>query len=569
MLVLIAIGFGLSCAVLAIVFSYREEMAKKKILIQNKDLSRHSYQLEVLASLQEKIGMSMSIFDIAEMIVASVERVVDVTTVSYAIIDQEKIHLHTFTRQPVSDQYHNELQRKILNSIHNIDSHTKEIKVDETRSDSRQLSTHLPSSSALPESFITIPLILKEQFVGIIAVSSHLKHAYPEEDTMMLNRIVNQSIGTMEKLDALIDLERIKTDSLITNLSAGAILFVFENDGISLASINKAALEYLDLPLSPTTDKVIDTLNSYVSIVDLIKEVMKKKDEVTHDDIECNNKHLKLSIRPVHYAPTGKVIGISITMQDITSEHNLAVVRDQSVNVMIHELRAPLTSIKGAAALLEKGSLSEEDRNKMIHRVSISTERMLRDISNFLDAAKIESGRFSISLHEENLNAIILNEIDLLSSLAEEKHISISHELDPNLGTFYFDKERIQQLLTNLLSNAIKFVHEGGEIQVFSRVSGSGVEVEVRDNGIGIPSEKIPHLFTRYGQVNNILQKGGTGLGLYISKQIIDAHHGRIWIESDDGKGTSIRFILPLLHHTKPEVKLEATYSSHEENLMN
>lgn len=555
LIVVLSVGFGVVCAIFAIVFSYREERVKKRLQAQNKELSRHSYQLEVLVSLQEKIGTSMSIFDIAEMIVTTVERVVDVTTVSYAIIDPEKIHLHTFDRLPASEQYHNELERKIMSAIHNIDSHSKEIKVDETRSNATQLSTNLLPSSILPQSFITIPLILKEQFVGIIAVSSHIPNAYSEEDSVMLNRIVNQSVGTLEKFDALMDMEHAKTDSLIMNLSAGAILFLFKEEGIKLTSINKAALEYLNLPLSPTTDNVIDTLNSYVSIIDLIREVMDKKNEVVKNDVACHNKHLKLSIRPVHYAITDKIIGISITMQDITSERDLAALRDQSINVMVHELRAPLTSIKGAAALLEKGSLSDEEKGKMMHRISISTERMLRDISNFLDAAKIESGRFSISLLEEDLNSVILNEIDLLSSLAEEKHISVINELDSNLGTFYFDKERIQQVLTNLLSNAIKFVHEGGEISISSKMSGSGVEVVVRDNGIGIPKEKIPSLFARYTQVHNPLQKGGTGLGLYIAKQIIDAHHGRIWIESEDGKGTTIRFILPLLHHSQKQIQ--------------
>ncbi len=567
MLVVVSVGFGIVCAVLAIIFSYREEKTKKKLLLHNKELSRHAYQLEVLASLQEKIGTSMSIFDIAEMIATSVERVVDVTTVSYAIIDPSKIHLHTFTRLPASDHYYNELQRKILTAIHNIDPHTKEIKVDETKSDATQLSTNTLSSVVLPQSFITVPLILKEQFVGIIAVSSHIEHAYSEEDSVMLNRIVNQSIGSLEKMDQLMDMERVKTDSLIMNLSAGAILFLFQKDGIALTSINKSALEYLDLPLSPTTDNVIDTLNSYVSIIDMISEVLAKKAEIVKNDIAVKDKHLKLSIRPVHYSLTDKIIGVSITMQDITSERELATLREQSMNVMVHELRAPLTSIKGAAALLERGTLSEEEKARMMHRITISTERMLRDISNFLDAAKIESGRFAISLHEEDLNAVILNEIDLLSSLAEEKHITVTNKLDKSLGTFYFDKERIQQVLTNLLSNAIKFVHEGGEISVTSQVSGSGVEVVVSDNGIGVPTEKIPSLFARYSQVHNPLQKGGTGLGLYIAKQIVDAHHGRIWIESDEGRGTTVRFILPLLHHVQKE-NISGIYPQ-EETLMN
>ncbi len=545
--------FGIACAALAVLFSYREEKSKKLLIKQNKELSRHAYQLEVLGSLQEKIGLSMNIFDIAEIIATTVERVIDVTTVSYAIIEQDKIHLHTFPRQPVAELYFEELERKILTSIHNIDAHTKEIKVDETRSQTLQLSTNTFASSVLPTSFITVPLILKEQFVGIIAVSSHLEKAYTEEDLTMLNRIVNQSITSLERLDSLLDIERVKTDSLIMNLSAGAILFLFEDDGINLASINKAAIEFLDLPISPTADMVIDTLNSYVSIIDLVKEALLERKEIVREDIQLKQKHFKLFIRPVNYAVMDKIIGISITMQDITTEKELSSLREQSMNIMVHELRAPLTSIKGAAGLLQRGTLTEDEREKMIHRVSVSTERMLRDISNFLDAAKIESGRFSISLHEENLNTVILDEIDLLSSLAEEKHISITHTLDSNLGTFYFDKERISQVLTNLISNAIKFVHEGGEIQVSSKASGTGVEVVVSDNGIGIPAEKIPTLFSRYQQVNSQLQKGGTGLGLYISKQIVDAHHGRIWIESDDGRGTTIRFILPLLHHQKTQ----------------
>ena len=545
--------FGIACAALAVLFSYREEKSKKLLIRQNKELSRHAYQLEVLGSLQEKIGLSMNIFDIAEIIATTVERVIDVTTVSYAIIEQDKIHLHTFPRQPVAELYFEELERKILTSIHNIDAHTKEIKVDETRSQTLQLSTNTFASSVLPTSFITVPLILKEQFVGIIAVSSHLEKAYTEEDLTMLNRIVNQSITSLERLDSLLDIERVKTDSLIMNLSAGAILFLFEDDGINLASINKAAIEFLDLPISPTADMVIDTLNSYVSIIDLVKEALLERKEIVREDIQLKQKHFKLFIRPVNYAVMDKIIGISITMQDITTEKELSSLREQSMNIMVHELRAPLTSIKGAAGLLQRGTLTEDEREKMIHRVSVSTERMLRDISNFLDAAKIESGRFSISLHEENLNTVILDEIDLLSSLAEEKHISITHTLDSNLGTFYFDKERISQVLTNLISNAVKFVHEGGEIQVASKASGTGVEVVVSDNGIGIPAEKIPTLFSRYQQVNSQLQKGGTGLGLYISKQIVDAHHGRIWIESDDGRGTTIRFILPLLHHQKTQ----------------
>ena len=559
--------FGISCAALAVLFSYREEKSKKLLIKQNKELSRHAYQLEVLGSLQEKIGLSMNIFDIAEIIATTVERVIDVTTVSYAIIEQDKIHLHTFPRQPVAELYFEELERKILSSIHNIDAHTKEIKVDETRSQTLQLSTNTFASSVLPASFITVPLILKEQFVGIIAVSSHLEKAYTEEDLTMLNRIVNQSITSLERLDSLLDIERVKTDSLIMNLSAGAILFLFEDDGINLASINRAAIEFLDLPLSPTADMVIDTLNSYVSIIDLVKEALLERKEIVREDIQLKQKHFKFFIRPVNYAVMDKIIGISITMQDITSEKQLSSLREQSMNIMVHELRAPLTSIKGAAALLQKGTLDEGERQKMIHRVSVSTERMLRDISNFLDAAKIESGRFSISLHEDNLNSVILDEIDLLSSLAEEKHISIMNNLDPSLGAFYFDKERISQVLTNLISNAIKFVHEGGEIQISSKVSGTSVEVVISDNGIGIPPEKIPTLFSRYQQVNSQLQKGGTGLGLYISKQIIDAHHGRIWIESDEGRGTTIRFILPLLHHQKTE-GLSTNYPQ-EEALLN
>lgn len=217
----------------------------------------------------------------------------------------------------------------------------------------------------------------------------------------------------------------------------------------------------------------------------------------------------------------------------------------ERMHVIVHELRAPITAIKGAASLLLSKNIGEADRDKMLHVIFDSSREMLTRISEILDSAKVEEGKFTIKKVKSDLVVIIKEHIDVFSYAASEKGVSLIFEPTP-IPQFPFDPGRIGQVINNLISNSLKFTKQGGKIEVKIQAKDAEIEVEVGDNGVGIPEDKKPLLFTKFGQVSDVPNtEESSGLGLFISRQIIESHGGRIWIESKEGQGTKVFFTLP------------------------
>jgi len=231
--------------------------------------------------------------------------------------------------------------------------------------------------------------------------------------------------------------------------------------------------------------------------------------------------------------------------EDIASEERMYVI--------VHELRAPITAIKGAASLLLSKSIGEAERDKMLHVIFDSSREMLARISEILDSAKVEEGKFAIKKVKSDLSVIIKEHIDVFSYAAKEKGIALIFE-PTDIPQFYFDPGRIGQVINNLISNSLKFTKQGGKIEVRIQAKAAEIQVEISDNGIGIPEDKKPLLFTKFGQISNSSEaEESSGLGLFISKQIIEAHGGEIWIESkEEGVGTKVFFTLPFIQEEEP-----------------
>lgn len=230
------------------------------------------------------------------------------------------------------------------------------------------------------------------------------------------------------------------------------------------------------------------------------------------------------------------------------------IASEQRMHVIVHELRAPMTAIKGAASLLLSKSIREAERDKMLHVIFDSSREMLARISEILDSAKVEEGKFAIKKVKSDLSVIIKEHIDVFSYAAKEKGIDLIFE-PTDIPQFYFDPGRIGQVINNLISNSLKFTKQGGKIEVRIQAKAAEIQVEISDNGIGIPEDKKPLLFTKFGQIGAAQRalpggtgdEDGSGLGLFICREIIETHRGKIWIESDEGKGTKVFFTLPLI----------------------
>lgn len=228
-------------------------------------------------------------------------------------------------------------------------------------------------------------------------------------------------------------------------------------------------------------------------------------------------------------------------------EKKLEGIKDDQMHVVVHELRAPITAIKGAASLLLSQSLPEEEKQKMLHAISDSAREMLARISELLDSAKLEEGKFTIKKVKSDLYVILHEHVDVFSYAARERGVDLTLAKASEIPHFLFDPGRIGQVINNLISNSLKFTKTGGKIEIKIYNKKGEIEVEVADNGVGIPENKKALLFTKFGQIDATAgDADGSGLGLFISRQIIEAHGGKIWIESQENVGTKVHFTLPL-----------------------
>ncbi len=218
--------------------------------------------------------------------------------------------------------------------------------------------------------------------------------------------------------------------------------------------------------------------------------------------------------------------------------------------MVAHDLRSPLLNVIGAAGMIQDGLFGSvnEEQKKWLGKIEANSRSLVNLVSNYLDLSKLEAGRIDLAREEVDLEQLIRNNLDNFQLLAQDKKISVRARVAPDLPRIKADPRRLDQVFANLISNAIKFTGEGGEIEVGARHdSGGEAKVWVKDSGVGIPPQEMGSLFEKYRQTTSgrAAKEKGTGLGLVICKMIVEAHGGRIWVESEEGKGTIFSFTLP------------------------
>jgi signal transduction histidine kinase len=217
--------------------------------------------------------------------------------------------------------------------------------------------------------------------------------------------------------------------------------------------------------------------------------------------------------------------------------------------MIVHDLRSPLTAIMSSAAVIEDGlvgPVTDEQKNWLL-KISTGSRSLLNLINDFLDLSKIEAGRLELIRAEVDLEQLIQASLEDYMVLAREKKISLNGRFEKPLSRISVDAARLGQVFTNLISNAIKFTGEGGTIELGTAQNDGETTVWIKDGGVGIPAHEIGDLFEKYRQTQSgkTSKHKGTGLGLVICKMIVESHGGKIWAESQEGKGTTFFFNLP------------------------
>lgn len=221
--------------------------------------------------------------------------------------------------------------------------------------------------------------------------------------------------------------------------------------------------------------------------------------------------------------------------------------KDELVSIVSHELRTPLTSLRGFAELMLKREFPPEKQREFISIVHTEAVRLTNLINNFLDLQRMEAGRQTYTFVSLDIVSVICNTLSLFSLGANGSHYFRLETPGP-LPPVWADADRLRQILTNCLSNAVKFSPQGGEIRIGACREGDHIKVWIADQGVGIQPEEIKNLFTKFYRVDNQETRdiGGTGLGLAIVREIVEAHQGRVWVESTAGVGSTFFFTLPV-----------------------
>jgi signal transduction histidine kinase len=220
--------------------------------------------------------------------------------------------------------------------------------------------------------------------------------------------------------------------------------------------------------------------------------------------------------------------------------------REDVLAIVSHDLKNPLNTITLVSHLMRQSERMEAGQIiDFTNKLQRSVDSMLLLISDLLDFSRIQSGTLSVEPHAERLEDIILPVIDGMSTLAQAKTQTVKSQIELNLPEVAADNQRIRQVISNLLGNAIKFNREGGNIVVSARQQDNAIVVSVSDEGSGIPREHLSKVFERFWQAEKTRHMG-SGLGLSIAKGIVEAHGGKIWAESELGKGSEFSFTLPL-----------------------
>lgn len=371
--------------------------------------------------------------------------------------------------------------------------------------------------------------------------------------------------GTIRQRTQVIVAERNKLSVALSSIS-DAVIAVDLNRCVVIC--NKAAEKIIGLPNSAILGKPLEQIiQLYDKNWPLTIEIFCPIRTDPFEGVIFQKENLKLLTRPqLQYPKTRECfvnltcskiteaqdvnVGCIITLHDVTKEKQLEEMKLDFVSMAAHELRTPLTSIKGYIHILSKNienTLTDQQKTYLL-RMSIATQRLVGLVENLLNVSRIERGSLMLRVEEVDWLANVKEILAEVLDQAKDKKQELTIVEPEKLMKVKVDKFRINEVLTNLVSNAISYTPLGGKIKVWFDTSSDEIITHISDNGPGIPKDAIPFLFTKFFRVSGKLEQGskGTGLGLYIAKSIVEMHKGKIWVESEEGKGSTFSFSIPI-----------------------
>jgi signal transduction histidine kinase len=543
----------------------------------------HDIALEVSSSL-----------DLDQLLTTSLEALARITQVKFGsimLIDPETEHL--INRAMLGQDVVNSFTRfRLGHGVAGwVAQHKKPTLVPDITSDERwePHPTGEQSSNKRTGSMVSVPLIVHDQCLGVLTLS-HEQPNYFNQDHL---RLLMASAGTisigihnanlyadivseMEHRSELLQKQQIETTqigAILQSLSDGVA--VCDLDGFVL-TVNQACSTILQRPvedlllMTSLHDVMHNLLGKRINELPL-NELLNRptgangQPRIFESTVELGMRVIHLRLGPV-LKDNGELIGALLMLRDKTREVESDRLKTEFIGTMSHELRTPMTSIKGFTQLLVMGSLGpvNDTQREFLNTIQTNSERMISIINDVLELTKIETGSIELEIRPLHLAEVLSDVMTEVEVMKTNRNHELDVQIPPGLPLVKADASRLHQILYNLLCNAIKYTPEGGQIAVAAHEASFDalpqhvrdciigerryLQINVSDNGVGISEHELDSIFERFYRTENPLkvEAGGTGLGLSLTRPLIQLLEGHIWVVSQIGQGSTFSFILPI-----------------------
>lgn len=554
---------------------WRAAVFKKEIKKREEEIKHRMYELAILKEVGDRVGYSLNLKKIVDVIIGSLPQFIEFSAASYMILEPDNIILKTDLKESVSKDFIIDVKKRMLSALSALTG--KELsKMDIKETITGVITSESESGSVM--SFFNIPLVIGGKAMGVLTVAHTKEGLYKEEEMTLLYKIVAQASRAVEQLEGVIKTEQGKLGAMVESMGDGVVMT--DNDYRVIVA-NPAAKRIINFNSSDevTIFDFIDKLSGKFDIRGKLEESVKMEKVFVVDDLLVNEKVFQVFVSPVIPSTSSdnkKVLGGLVIFRDVTQIKEAEKMREEFTSMIVHELRSPLDGIKKMGELMHSDPSIREDKKthdeymKMIYE---SSSEMLELVSDLLDVAKIESGKFGVNKVPSDIKKIIDERVKFFEATAEDSKIDLGAILGENIpDSVNIDPMRISQVINNLISNALKFTSPGGRVVLQAVVhkkgqslqdesSRAGVEwfikddftdtpdsvvVAVTDTGPGISKNDIEKLFNKFVQFEAAARskKRGTGLGLVVAKGIIKAHGGIIGVASEEGVGSTFYFTI-------------------------
>ena len=518
-----------------------------------RELQQKTSQLAALKNLSDELTKVLDIEEIIMVLNKYLDGLADFSAINYLVVNPNEeggIIYSSYLKEEVGEKYMGVAEKHLIKYL-------SEIKNPELKTSLRVIENVQPkyfgkklnnSNNNAPQEIKYFPLLIEKKMVGIIQLTSTKKGVLAAGATDLINTILTSVSISIDRLETLILAQHSKTVSLVESLKDGVIMF---NKNEDLVLMNPAFARCTGFSQKFFNMSDLYRLIAGHDLRKMVRKALDRGDLSQIKEVALVDRFYEVLITPVK-DNKGQIVGGAIIFHDNTYLREIDQMKSEFVSVASHQLRTPLTAIKLFTEMMLDNAVGKikPEQADYLHNIYQSTERMVQLVNDLLSLSRLESGRLRIDPKPTDITGFVQNIIDEIKPVAKVKQVALKFQAEKDLPDTALDINLMRQVIHNLITNAVRYStgRPKAAVKIDITRQKENYIIKITDNGIGIPEAVQSRIYEKFFRADNAVKTDteGTGLGLYVSKMIVESSGGRIWFESKEGKGTTFCVSLPL-----------------------